>query len=68
MQRILQEIMKKNNTWNIRRLVEESFVPVNQQTIVLYCRLSDFRICPEHSEQLIETIFANNFTRNFEKK
>ena len=35
--------MKKNNTWNIRHLVDESFVPVNQQTSVLYCRLSDFK-------------------------
>ena len=34
---------KKNNTWNIRHLVDESFVPANQQTRVLYCRLSDFR-------------------------
>ena len=32
---------KKNNAWNIRRLVDSSFVQVNQQTRVLYCRLSD---------------------------
>ena len=32
---------KKNNAWNIRHLVDESFVPVNQQTSELYCRLSD---------------------------
>ena len=31
---------KKNNAWNIRRLVDKSFVPSNQQTSVLYCRLS----------------------------
>ena len=43
LQRILQEIMKKKYTWNIRRLVDESFVPANQQTSVLYCRLSDFK-------------------------
>ena len=42
LQRILQEIMKKNNTWNIKCLVNESFVPVNQGTSILYCRLSDF--------------------------
>ena len=35
---------KKNNASNIRRLVDESFVPANQQTSVLYCRLSDFRL------------------------
>ena len=34
---------KKNNAWNIRCLVDESFVPVNQQTCVLYCRLSDLK-------------------------
>ena len=31
MQSILQEIMKKNNTWNIRRLVDELFVPATQR-------------------------------------
>ena len=35
--------MKKNNTWNIRRLVDESFVSSAQQTSVLYCRLTDFK-------------------------
>ena len=33
---------KENTTWNIRCLVDGSFVPVNQRTSVLYCRLSDF--------------------------
>ena len=32
---------KKNNTWNTRHLVNESFVPANKQTSVLYCRMSD---------------------------
>ena len=36
--------MKKNNTWNFRHLDDESFVPENQRTSVLYCRLSDFWI------------------------
>ena len=27
---------KKNNAWNIRRLVDESFIPVTQQTSILY--------------------------------
>jgi hypothetical protein len=36
---------KKNNAWNIGRLVNESFVPANQRTTVLYCRLSDFVDC-----------------------
>ena len=41
LQRILQKIMKKN-TWNIRHLVEESFVPSTQRPSVLYWRLLDF--------------------------
>ena len=32
----------KKNTWNVRCLVDESFVPSAQRTSVLYCRLSDF--------------------------
>ena len=35
---------KKDNAWNIRLLVNESFVPANQWTSVSYCRLSDFWI------------------------
>ena len=42
LQSILQEIMKKNNTWNIKCLVDELFLPLAQQTRVLYCRLTDF--------------------------
>ena len=34
LQRILQEIVKKNNTWNIRRLVDDSFVPSAQRPSV----------------------------------
>ena len=31
----------KKNTWNIRLLVDDSFVPSSQQTSVIYCRLMD---------------------------
>ena len=34
----------KKNTWNVRHLVDESFVSSAQWTSVLYCRLSDFII------------------------
>ena len=34
LQRILQEIMKKNNTWNIRGLVNEMIVPSTQCIIL----------------------------------
>ena len=40
--RILQEIMKKNNTWNIRHLVDDSFVPSSKRPSVLHCKLTDF--------------------------
>ena len=42
MKRILHEIVKKNHAWNIRRLVDESFVLASQQTSLLYWRLTDF--------------------------
>jgi hypothetical protein len=32
----------KNNAWNIRRLVDDSFVPANQQTSVLYPHLCTY--------------------------
>ena len=44
LQSILQEILKKNNTWNIRRLVNDSFVPSSKRPSVLYCKLTDLRI------------------------
>ena len=34
LQRILQEIMKKDDTWNIRRLVNETIVPATQRIIL----------------------------------
>ena len=42
LQTILQEIIKKNNTWNIRCLVDDSFVPSSKRPSVLYCKLTDF--------------------------
>ena len=32
----------KNNTWNIRLLVDDSFVPSSKQPSIIYCRLTDF--------------------------
>ena len=34
LQKILQKIMKKNNTWNIRRLVAGTIVQANQRIIL----------------------------------
>ena len=36
------ESLKNNNTWNIRLLVDDSFVPSSKQPRVIYCRLTDF--------------------------
>ena len=36
--------MKKNNTWNIRLLVDDSFVPSSKQSCVIYCGLTDFKL------------------------
>ena len=38
-----KKLWRKNNTWNIRRLVDESFVPAIQRPSVLCWRLSDFK-------------------------
>ena len=35
---------EKNNTWNIRRLVYNTFVPTSKPPSVLYCKLMDFFI------------------------
>ena len=34
--------IKNDNTWNIRLLVDNSFVPSPMQPSVIYCRLTDF--------------------------
>ena len=33
---------EKNNTCNIRCLVDDSFVPSSKQPSIIYCRLTDF--------------------------
>ena len=38
---------EKNNTWNIRRLVDDLFVPSIQQTSVLYYRLTNFLLATD---------------------
>ena len=46
MERIFAKNFARNNeknTWNIRHLVDVSFVPPYQQTSLLYCILSDFK-------------------------
>ena len=42
LERILQEIMQKNNIWNIRPLVNKMIVPSTQQPSTLYRRFSNF--------------------------
>ena len=48
----------KNNTWNIRLLVEDLFVPSSKQPSVIYCRLTDFKLStgsPPHT-RFFETL------------
>ena len=42
MQRILQEIMKKNNTWNISPLVNDTIVPSTQRIILKIVEYHDY--------------------------
>ena len=35
------KIIKRNNTWNVILLVDNSFVPSSKQPSVIYCRLTD---------------------------
>ena len=63
--------MRKYGTWNMRRLVDESFVPATQRPSVLYWRLSDFKLCKRdsvcHSSCNIwaTNIFAHNRQLSF---
>ena len=68
-----KQLWKKNNTWNLRCLVDESFVPANQQTIVLYCKstwtllimqnthIANLKVClsSEHIFSLVQTPSKN---------
>ena len=54
LKRFMQRIMKKNKTWNIRRLVDETIIPSTQQPSVLYWRLSDF-LSTDH--QILTALF-----------
>ena len=49
----------KNDIWKIRRLVDESFVPANQPTSVLYCRLSDINSTSESTVLCTQTTIAS---------
>ena len=66
---------EKKNTWNVRHLVDESFVPSVQQTSVLYCRLTDFKIektnilfaiCP--SKIIFRAKMSTRSTRRFKMR
>ena len=34
---------KRNNAWNIRHLVDDSFVPLSKRPIISYCKSADFK-------------------------
>ena len=59
----------EKNTWNIKCLVDDSFVPLAQRTSVLYCKLTDF-YCPTlYTVSYIEkgTKWRRSMARNDEK-
>ena len=49
--------MKKNNAWNIRRFVDESFVPSTQRASVLYWRLTDFWPITDQSNNCVRIAY-----------
>ena len=51
LQRILQEILKKDNTWNIRRLVDESFIPTIQRIIL---KIVGFQVASSFNGMLLK--------------
>ena len=53
--------INKNNTWNIRLLVDDSCVPSSKQPIVIYCRLTDFRCAAVRGRHLYLIIFKLEF-------
>ena len=53
--------INKNNTWNIRLLVDDSCVPSSNQPIVIYCRLTDFRCAAVRGRHLYLIIFKLEF-------
>ena len=70
----LQRIIKKH-TWNIRHLVDKSFVQVSQRTSVSYCRVSDFKflLCfgtkyHKFQKSTIQLLINKNGPKLYEKK
>ena len=57
---------KKNNTWNIRLLVDNLFVPSSKQPSVIYCRLTyyivNWRISIQQSRK--EALYVRVYCRN----
>ena len=45
-------MMIKNNAWNIRHLVDKSFVPSTQGASTLYWKLSDFIFCKPYEKNI----------------
>ena len=56
--------MKKNNAWNIRRLVDESFVPMTQRPSVLHIlKIVGFQHC---LTAVVDTVEYLNFRLHFQ--
>ena len=52
---------EKKNTWNIRRLVNDSFVPSSKRPSVLYCKLTDLWSGLDCGKKGVGPIMSNFF-------
>ena len=59
LQRILQVIMKKNSTWNIRRLVNEMIDPATQHIILMIVGFLFYFAIRERLVKQIDTSIAH---------
>ena len=56
--------MKKNNAWNIRRLVDESFVPSTQPPSIFILKIVGFRKCLESKYASIHMLGRSKLFRS----
>ena len=64
LQRILQEIMKKDNTWNIRCLVHEAFVPAIQHIILKIVGFNVLVLGQNNKEDVFVPVQCDKVTSN----
>ena len=68
MQRILQDIIKKSNTWNIRHLVGGWFEQRNQRTSVLHYKLTNLKVIKSQNKCNHIFVFPGSNGQDFPSK